>query len=133
MGYDFGFMRLAVHPDHFPFNPPRDYDSPLPPFTNLKAIGDLLLERKAFRPNGPDGEVAHHYWSDTPDDGSLYVILSENWIGVDTHAHWRYVLDLYNCIKELYPDLVIADPQSGDLHNSNSFDAFIDDSYQAES
>jgi len=45
--------------------------------------------------------------------GHLDASLSERWIGVDTHAHWKFVHEFYECVRGLYPDLVVADQQTG--------------------
>jgi hypothetical protein len=129
MGYDFGIMRLTVPDGSFPFHPPAALEAPDLKFTDLAALAQLIVQRKGFRPNGPRGEEQHEYRWETPDGGALYVSLSDNWIGVDTHASWRYVQELYECVAELYPDAVIADPQTGDIHNAESFSAFAHEMY----
>ena len=128
MGYNFGFMRFSRR-EQFPFHPARDYDGPVPDFENLETIRDLLLG-KGFRPNAILPERPQRYWWDTPDGGHLVVSLRDGWIGVDTHAHWEFVHELYECVRGLYPDLVIADPQTGELHDGRSFAAFVRESYE---
>jgi hypothetical protein len=127
MGYDFGFMLLSRR-EQFPFHPPGDYDGPVPNFENLGTIRDLLLE-KGFRPNAILPERPHCYRWNTPDGGHLDVSLSERRIDVDTHAHWKFVHELYEYVRGVYPDLVVADPQTGDLHDRDSFAAFVRASY----
>lgn len=125
MGSDFGLMRFPAPPGPFPCRPPAGYDGPTPSFTELLAVRDLLIEKLAFRPNGPTGESKRSYWRDTPDGGSLCVRLDESWISIDTHSHWRFVQQVHDLVRTVHPDTVVADPQSGELHDSVSFDAFV--------
>ena len=130
MGYDFVFARLTRLPDNFPGDLPDDFDNNIANIGPLNAIAKLLVARRGFRPNGPNGEKEHNYWWDTPDGGSLDVLLTDDGISVDTHAHWCFVLETYECIRELHRDLVIIDPQTGTLHDTRSFEAFVHESYR---
>lgn len=65
---------------------------------------------------------------DTPDGGGLYVRLSGECVYVDTHAGWRYVLETYQCLKTLYSDLVVIDPQKITIHDESSYSTFVRES-----
>ncbi len=130
MGYDFSFMRLFNPPEDFPFDLSNELDFQPAEFTDLKGIGDLLMKRKEFVPNGRDGEQNFCYWWNTPDGGSICAMLHKYSVGVDTHAHWSFVLEIYDCLIELYPDLVILDIQTGEIYDRESYGEFIQKTWQ---
>ena len=57
--------------------------------------------------------------------------LSGECVFVDTHAGWQYVLETYQCLKTLYADLVLVDPQRMTIHDEMSFSTFVSESYAA--
>ena len=131
MGYDFLLTRLPNGSDHFPVELSADFYPSPATFSDLKAIRDALVLQKGFKANGPSGEAQHEYLWHTPDGGGLYVRLSEECIYVDTHAGWRYVLETYQCLKMLYADLVLIDPQKMAIHDEVSYSTFVHESYAA--
>jgi len=131
MGYDFLLTRLPNAVDHFPGELPVDFHPSPATFSDLKAIRDALVLQKGYRANGPQGEHEHEYLWETPDGGGLYVRLSGECVYVDTHAGWQFVLETYQCLKALYSDLVLIDPQRMTIHDENSYSTFVSESYAA--
>jgi len=146
VGYDFYFWRQSDGPQQFPSELPADYGP-----GNLGSLGDpdLLLKRLTSRENSsPNGHHPYECRWDTPDGGDITFTVwtprtstvihpgdkpatahQGDWINVDTRAHWRYVLQAYQYLSSLYPDLVIVDPQQATLHDARSFAAFIEQDY----
>ena len=132
MGYDFLLTRLPNGPAQFPTELPADFYPSATTFTDLTAIRDALASSKGYKPNGPSGVEEHEYLWHTPDGGGLYVRLSGECIYVDTHAGWGYVLETYQCLKSLYADLVLIDPQKMTIHDESSYSRFVRESYEAK-
>lgn len=129
MGYDFTFARLDPRPDHFPFRPAVDFDGRLKALKNPESLERCLLSPGGFRHNGPPNNGTQYYWSDTPDGGSLDVCVRDDWVSVDTHAHWSYVLKVYDLLCSIEPELLILDLQSSVFYDAVSFRTFVDESY----
>jgi hypothetical protein len=131
VGYDFCYMRLSHPPPAFPAQMPDGFGH-----DSLLTLGDRdrvleqLLSRTGSRPNGPQ-----ECWWDTPGGGSICFALwfPGEFINVDTHTHWRYVLEAYLFLLGTFPDLVIIDPQTATMHDAQSFAAFIEESYARQS
>jgi hypothetical protein len=128
MGYDFSFVRLAPRPEDFPFSPPQDFDGALESLRNPLALEQQLLSG-GFRKDRPPFKGTQHYRWDAPDGGSLDICIREDWINVDTHAHWKYVLKTYELLCEIEPELLILDSQSAVFYDAASYVKFVDESY----
>ena len=100
-------------------------------FDEAKALLAVIAS-KGFR---PVESITMEYRWDAPDGGSLNLNLqsaSIGWVNVDVHAHWRFVLELFQHLRSVYRDLVIVDPQTGTMYDAESFDALIDAKYAEE-
>lgn len=133
MGYDFALVRLDPRPDRFPFSPPPDFGGKLMPFQNPASLEQCLLESAAFRLNAMPVDGLRRLRWETPDGGSLDVVVSVDWIDIDTHAHWRFVRHVYDLLRPLQPDLVLADKQTSTFHDADAFQAFIVESDRRKS
>ncbi len=118
MGYDFSFVCLAQQPDTYPFLPTSDVFQAL---QNPLALEQRLLEHGGFKRNGAARNGYQSYWWNTPDGGSLDVCVYEKAIYVDTHSHWRYVLELYRFLCVMDPKLLILENTKGLVHDENSY------------
>lgn len=148
MGYDFVFKAFKV--------PPERYPSRAGSGDERFVDDDALLDKLRSLPNARASRAYDCKW-DTPDGGSLGFDLrttSEDmekhweamqamfpalaglpvpqydWIRVDTHAHWRYVLEAFELLRPLVPNLVLGDAQTAMLYDSASFAEFIKTSYR---
>jgi hypothetical protein len=129
MGYDFSFVRLTPRPDSFPFEPPGKFDGRLEPFESADTLEKCLLSPGEFKCNGPPFNGIQRYSWDTADGGNLSIHVRADWISVDTHAHWRYVLQVYELLRSIESDLLILDPQVSVFHDAASYRRFVDASY----
>ena len=133
MGYDFAFVRLDPRPDRFPFFPSSGFSGKLKPFQNPASLEQCLLESAAFRLNGMPVDGLRRLRWETPDGGRLDVVVSVDWIDIDTHAHWRFVRDVYDLLRPLQPDLLLADKQTSTLYDADAFQALIVDNDRRKS
>lgn len=122
MGYDFSFVRLEPRPTSFPFRAPNDFDGRFNPFTSPRAL-EARLESSGFRVS-PRGDYS---W-DAPEGGGLTLFVYDDWLSVDTHAHWKYVLGVYELLRELEPELLVFDKQTGMFYDEPSYRRFVDPS-----
>jgi hypothetical protein len=130
MGYDFGFARLENRPETFPHKLSDDFgEKDLKGFNEVQALVSLIASR-GFHPIAIDPREFR--WK-APDGGSLNLNLrsaSIGWVTVDTHTHWRFVLEVFAYLYTVYSDLVIVDSQTGVAYDAETFRAFIDSNYQ---
>jgi hypothetical protein len=131
MGYNFLLTRLPCGSDHFPIDLPADFYPSAKTFSDLNAIRDTLVLQKGYKADDLSAEDEVECWWQTPDGGLLSLTLRGDSIYVDTHAGWQYVLETYRCLKALYPDLVLLDPQKMTIHDEASYSAFVRESYAA--
>lgn len=123
MGYDFTFVRLEPRPDSFPFEPSDIIDKWIQPLRKLQDLESQIRAREDFRPNG------NGYWWDAPDGGNLDVCVYENAVYVNTHARWQHVLDLHAFLCATEPELLILDNTKVVVHDAESYQRYVDDSY----
>jgi len=122
MSHDFILVRLAQPPAHFPAELPNDFgEKDTVKFNDVAPLAQTLASKLGLKRNGPPVLGRQSYWWKTNDGGSLDVGLDEAAIHVDTHAHWRFVLEMFEYLNETYPDLAILDPQTMHLHNNESY------------
>ena len=128
MGHDFTYLRLKMPIDSFPFKPGKEFDF----YTEVEQLPEVevlasLLEKEGFRKNGKDEEGNMWYWWDTPGGGSLDVRLSKDrlTIGVDTHAHWKYVLSLLRFLKSHVVGLLVVDNPTITIYDDNSYNEYV--------
>lgn len=129
MGYDFSFMVIAPRPAAFPFYLAPDFKGRVEPLRNTAALEQCLVSRGGFRLNGPPVRGTQHYRWEGPDGGHLYVFVFESTVSVDTHAHWDDVLNLYELLCQVTPELLIVDKQTAMLYDAQSYRTFIAESY----
>lgn len=128
MGYDFTLVRLEPRPSSFPFEP-SDLDGSIRPLRHPDVLENGLLSHGGFRANGGHFGGRQHYWRDTPDGGSLNVCIYDNAVYVDTHSHWQYVLELYQFLCTVDPELLILDNTRVVIYDADSYRTFVEDSY----
>jgi hypothetical protein len=132
VGYDFSFARLATRPAAFPCKMPKDFgEKDLRAFEDVKGL-KRVVESKGF---APVRSIAMEFWWDAPDGGSINLDLgtaSIGWLNVDTHTHWRFVLEVFTHLHSVYADLVIVDPQTATIYDAESFTPFIELKYTEE-
>ncbi len=86
------------------------------PWAELKK---RLLEMGAKENSGPDTLIL-----EVPDRGTIYVTGSNEYAHLDMHAEWSLVKDLFEWIRSLDPNVVLADTNEGVYYDPISFDAF---------
>jgi hypothetical protein len=132
MGYDFSFVRLKPTPVSFPFEPAGDFDGRVEAFQSQHALERQVLSSGEFKRNRPSAVGIQWYGWDTPDGGNLSVHVREDWVSIDTHAHWKYVLEVYELLHSIEPELLILDPQTSVFYDATSYRQFVDESYAAK-
>ena len=96
---------------------------------DARALERHLLSREGVRLNGPPIHGTQQYLWQGPDRGHLYIHITPDVVSVDTHAHWGDVLNLYEFLVPLEPDLLIVDNQTAMLYDASSYRSFVAESY----
>ena len=129
MGYDFTYLRLKNTPNSFPFEPNKEFNfyEELKEVLDPEEIAKYLEAKDGFRPNGKNDDGIFWYWWDTPDGGSLDIQLRPDCIAipVDTHADWKYVLELLTYLQNYMDDLLVLDDQTVTIYNKETYQNFI--------
>ena len=133
MGYDFMFLQFKKKIKKYPFEPSREFDF----FNEVKKLPDVqtltkyIQYQKNFKENGANKDGTVWYWWDTPDGGSLDIQLSPDRLAIhiDTHAHWKYVLELLVLFQQNIDNLVVLDKQTMVIYDKKSFRTFVAESY----
>lgn len=121
-------MRLAPRPKVFPFAP-TDLDGSIEALRNPTALEQRLLEHGGLHPDVVVVNGHRDYWWSTPDGGSLDICIYDNAVYVDTHSHWRFVLELHQFLCTVDSELLILDNTKVVVHDARSYREFIDNSY----
>ena len=136
MGYNFMYFRLKRPASEYPFKPSTSYDyyNEVALLPEIETTANLFERMTNCKINGSKDGAVISYWWNTPDGGSLDILLDPERLvlHVDTHAHWRYVLELYLYLKKHIDSLYIIDNQSTYIYDENSYRRFIIDSYGSE-
>ncbi len=131
------YFRLKRPVSEYPFKPSTSFDY----YKEVRLLPEIETTSNLFETmtnsninvNGSKDEGAISYWWNTPDGGSLDIMLDPDRmvLHVDTHAHWRYVLELYLYLRSYIDSLYIIDNQSTYIYDENSYRRFIIDSYDS--
>ncbi len=129
MGYDFSFIVIAPRPEAFPFYLAPDFDGCVESLRDAHALEQRLLSREGIRLNGPPIGGRQQYRWESADGGQLYIHIGGNVVSVDTHAHWGDVLNLYEYLCHVEPELLIVDDQTAMLYDASTYRSFVAESY----
>ena len=136
MGYDFMYLQLKRPIKDYPFKPDREFDlfEEVEKLPNVEALVKYLQNYEGFKPNGSNKNGVVWYWLDTSDGGSLDLQLSPDRlaINVDTHSHWKYVLEVLEHLQQYLGGLLVIDKQSMLIYDKNSFNYFIKERYSVK-
>ena len=152
MGHAFDFIRLRNPPARFPWKAPPafgpdDFES----FGEAEALLDRLVARPDFTLTAPlecswktpdgghltfalrtaRGSAEKLRELLTPEayralgDVGGFATSAGEWLRVDAHADWRYVLEAYEFLRPTYPGLLILDGQTALVYDAGSFATFI--------
>ena len=127
MGYDFMLEKAKITGDIvFPcsYEHIEIIESSFP-LDDLKA--HIILKgakEQDFSQLGSD--ILNYVWK-IPGKGVMYISGTSSYVSLDMHAEWSVVLDLLIWLRELDPEVVLADTNTGDYHDAESFRQFMID------
>ena len=127
MGYDF-MLEKAASTEGVVF--PCDFE-------DIEVVGDSFpwLDLKEFIIlNGGNehefsmsGSDAINYDWEIPGQGTIFVSGSSGHVSLDMHAEWGALLDLLKWLSDRCSCVVLADTNTGEYHDAESFAEFMSD------
>lgn len=120
MGYDFSIgIQRSGNPQTDLIDPSSIDETTIEMQLDKEVLNLHLAKLPGIVKNGDS------WWWNVPEGGSLDISISSPLIGIDTHASWLAVLEIYLYIQTIEPHAFLLDSQTFDSHNEGSFRDFL--------